>query len=403
MNVSLRYGPSSVQVDLQDENLLGFVEPKEDPGMGGEREVENALQNPINSERLSDIAKRGQNAVVIVDDITRLTPSSKLVPPILDELNKGSIDDENIELIIALGTHRHLTIEERKRLIGEVYKKVRCVDHDVERCVSLNGVDVFEDVAEADVIVCTGHIALHYYAGYTGGSKSILPGVSSFDMIQSNHKKMILPGATPGNINSPVRKEMEEAARNVGVDFILNVILSETGEILKAVAGDVVDAHRIGARYVDELYKVKIKEKADIVITSAGGRPKDINLYQAQKALENAKHAVKDGGSIILVAQCPEGLGDKTFERWMDDAEKPEDLIDRVKRKFELGGHKAVAIAQVMEKADVYLVSEMDTKFFTCTDLQTSLEDAMRKYNNPSILIIPYGTSVLPYVEGRVA
>ena len=187
--------------------------------------------------------------------------------------------------------------------------------------------------------------------------------------------------------------------------FIVNVVLDEHKKIVHAVAGDVVKAHHEGCRFLDSLYKVQIPHRADIVIASQGGAPKDINLYQTQKALDNAKHAVKDGGTIILVGSCKEGLGQKTFEEWITNAGCPGDLISRIETEFKLGGHKAAAIAMVLERANIKLVSEMDSEFVRSIflepykDLQTAINDALiEQGENAGIIIMPYGGSTLPVI-----
>ena len=218
---------------------------------------------------------------------------------------------------------------------------------------------------------------------------------------------MVLPQCCAGALETnPLRMDIEEAGNITGIDFILNVVLSEQKEILKAVAGDAVAAHRAGCAYLDTLYSKPIAQKADIVLVSQGGAPKDLNLYQTQKALDNAKHAVKDGGVIILIGSCKEGLGEHTFEAWMREAEKPADLIARIRSQFRLGGHKAAAIAMVLENADIYLVSEMEedlvrTAFLTPkASAQQALEDAFQKLGpSATVLAMPYGGSTLPKLK----
>ena len=179
--------------------------------------------------------------------------------------------------------------------------------------------------------------------------------------------------------------------------------LDEHKEIVYAVAGDVVKAHRRGCEFLDSLYKVKIPHRADIVIVSQGGAPKDLNLYQTQKALDNSRHAVKDGGTIILVGACNEGLGQRVFEEWITQAEQPEELIARVKNDFKLGGHKAAAIAMVLKRAGIKLVSEMDSDFVKSifmepySDLQSAVDDALAQHGEGAeIIVMPYGGSTLP-------
>ena len=215
---------------------------------------------------------------------------------------------------------------------------------------------------------------------------------------------MVDQQACAGNITTnPLRKDIEEAAAVCGIDFILNVVLDEHKKVIRAVAGDVTKAHREGCAFLDQLYQKKIKERADIVIVSQGGAPKDLNLYQTQKALDNAKHAIKDGGTIILVGSCKEGLGEKTFEEWLTQAKKPQDLIERVQADFKLGGHKAAAIAMVLERAEIYLVSDMEPDFVKTlfmepySTIQEAFDTAMNKQGaDASVIVMPYGGSTLP-------
>ena len=236
-----------------------------------------------------------------------------------------------------------------------------------------------------------------------------MPGCSTPAAIQVNHSMMVNPKAHAGNIkDNPLRTDLEEAADMCGIDFILNVVLDEHKNIIYAVAGDATLAHRTGCKFLDSLYHVEIPEKADIVITSQGGAPKDANLYQTQKALDNAKHAVKDGGTIILVGACNEGMGSAVFEEWMNEANEPEDLIKRIKENFKLGGHKAAAIAMIMEYADIKLVSQMDPDYVRsifmepCESLDEAVKDAFAKYGEEAkVIIMPYGGSTLPVMGSK--
>jgi nickel-dependent lactate racemase len=200
-----------------------------------------------------------------------------------------------------------------------------------------------------------------------------------------------------------VRADIDEVADFIKIDFILNVVLDEKKRIIKAVAGDHIKAHREGCAFLDTLYKVKIRQRVDIVLVSAGGYPKDINLYQAQKALDNAKKAVRDGGIIILVASCLEGLGEKVFEHWMCSAKSPCEMVDKIQKKFELGGHKAAAIGMVQQCAEIFLVSDMDdafvkSMFMTPFDTaQDAFDEALQRHGkDASVIVMPYGGSTLP-------
>jgi len=216
---------------------------------------------------------------------------------------------------------------------------------------------------------------------------------------------MVRAEAAAGRLEgNPVRADIEEGAALVGVDFILNVVVDgPQHRIIAAVAGDVTAAHRQGCEIVAERGIVPIDGRADIVLVSAGGHPKDVNLYQAQKALDNAAHAVRDGGVLILVAECPEGLGNRTFEAWMAEMHTPDDLLVRIQREFVLGGHKAAAIAAVLKRASVYLVSALqDEVVRQCGmvpwgDLSEALDAAWATLGpEASILALPQGGSVLP-------
>ena len=235
-----------------------------------------------------------------------------------------------------------------------------------------------------------------------------MPGVSTREAIQANHSKMVDPRCHAGNLDTnPLRQDLEEAARKVGVDFIVNVVLDEHKQIVKAVAGDLVKAHREGCKFLDTMYLKELDARADIVIVSQGGAPKDLNLYQTQKALDNAKHAVKPGGTIILIGSCREGLGEKVFEEWMISAPTPESMIERIGKEFQLGGHKAAAIAMVLQNAEIELVSDLDPEFVKkiflkpAKSAQEALDRAFTRLGkDATVLAMPYGGSTLPRVRG---
>ena len=376
--------------------------------------VEEALDNPIGTKILEEIIKPKDKIVIVTSDITRPMPSYKVLPSILKRLEKTGVKKENISIIFALGSHRKHTKEEKIKLVGEeVYKSIICKDSSEEDFINMGKTScgtpilINKTVAEADIRICLGNIEYHYFAGYSGGAKAIMPGVSNREAIQSNHSKMVEKGAEVGRLeDNPVRLDIEEAVKFCNIDFILNVILDEKKEIVHAVAGDYIKAHREGCHFLDKLYMKKIKEKADIVIASQGGYPKDLNLYQTQKALANAVFAVKEGGIIILVGSCIEGFGEHVFETWMKDAKSPEETIKRVRVDFQLGGHKAAAIGLVLQKADIYLVSEMDRK--TVRDIfmhpykkiQKALDEAIKKKGKDAkIIIMPYAGSTLPVLN----
>ena len=418
MKLELGIGKTTQTVQLPDKAVQQVLYPNQvERGLTGAAEVARALASPIGSPRLGEIVCPGEKIVIVTSDITRPMPTWVAMPPLLDELYGAGVRPEDITLVFALGSHRPHTEAEMRKLAGErAWAEIRCVDGDPNDCVHLgvtkNGtpVDIFRTVAEADRRICLGNIEYHYFAGYSGGAKAIMPGVSTREAIQANHSMMTMVGACAGNLDTnPLRQDIEEAAAICGVDFILNVVLDEHKEIICAVAGHLVEAHRAGCAFLDTLYLTPIEHRADIVIVSQGGAPKDLNLYQTQKALDNAKHAIRDGGVIVLVGSCREGLGEKTFEEWILAAEKPADLISRIQREFRLGGHKAAAIAMVLERADIYLVSDLDPDFVErifmkpFATVQEAYEAAAAKLGqDASVLVMPYGGSTLPQVRNSI-
>lgn len=412
MNLEFGFGNTIQWVNVPAENLLGVLLPNSvEEGLSPEAEILRALAEPIGALRLRALVQPGEKIAIITSDITRPLPTHVLMPPLLDELYAAGARREDIALVFALGSHRGHSKDEMRRLAGErAFAEITCVDGDVSDCVHVGTtsrgtpVDIARVVAGADRRICLGNIEYHYFAGYSGGYKAIMPGVSTRDAIQNNHSRMVESAACAGKLQgNPVREDIEEAGAMVGADFLLNVVLDEHKQILRAFAGHPVEAHRAGCAFLDTLYLSSIPARADIVIASQGGAPKDINLYQTQKALDNAKHAVKQGGIIILVGSCKEGLGERVFEEWMLGASTPQSLITRIQREFRLGGHKAAAIAMVLQDADVYLVSDLEAslveKLFLqpYASTQAALEAAFAKLGpDATVLAMPYAGSTLP-------
>ncbi len=415
MKFKYGFGKEYKEFEIKDENVIMELRQNEvNVELTGQEEVIRAIENPIDSKRLSEIVKRGERVVIITSDITRPMPSKVVLPHVIEELSKGGVKDEDIKIVFALGSHRPHTEEEMKYLVGEdIFKRIKCVDSNPAECMRLGytqsgtPVDVYSEVAKADRRICLGNIEFHYFAGYSGGAKAIMPGVSTREAIQANHSAMVKEAAKAGAINgNPVRQDIDEVAKFVPIDFIVNVVLDEKKNIIKAVAGHYKFAHRVGCEFLDSLYKVEIPQLADIVVATPGGYPKDINLYQAQKALDNAKHAVRDGGIVILLASCTEGLGEEVFERWITNADSPESMVEEIQRNFELGGHKAAAIALVLKKAKIFLVSDMEKDFVKKMFMEpfSDMNDALAKAfeeqgKDTKVILMPYGGSTLPVLK----
>ena len=413
MRLQFGFGSTEQTVDIPDENLLGILEQNEMPPVcESEAEiVKQALDFPIESPRVENIVKPGEKIVIITSDKSRPMPTDRVLPHLLDRLYQEGISRKDITLVFALGSHPPQTEEERRALAGErAWGEIACIDSDPGDCVLLghtrrgSPVEIMRLVAQADRRICLGNIEYHYFAGYSGGAKAIFPGVASHNTIQANHRRMTEEAACAGSLaGNPVREDLEEGAAFCGADSILNVVLDAHRRIVGAYAGDVTAAHRVGCAAVDRLFGVSIPYRADIVLVSQGGAPKDLNLYQTQKALDNARHAVKDGGIVILIGSCKEGLGSKTFEEWLMAAKDSKSLIERIGREFQLGGHKAAAIAMVLEKADIFLVSDLDAALIRRTFLtpfdsaQKAFEEALsRKGQGATVWVMPSGGSTLP-------
>lgn len=417
MRLHLPFGKKTLECDVPDENILEILEPRHALLEGTAEEImEQALGNPIGSPTLKEIIKPGEKVAVLTSDITRPCPSKEVLPPLLEKLREAGIADSDITIIFALGSHRPHTEEEMRYLVGdEIFEGYRCIDHDPSDCVNLGTtasgtpVDIFRPVVEVDRRICVGNIEFHYFAGYSGGAKAIFPGVSTIEAIQANHRMMLEEGSRTGNNKgNPVREDLEEIGRFIRIDFTFNVILDQDKRIIHAVAGDYIEAYRAGCQSLDALGKIPIGDRADIVIVSAGGFPKDINVYQAQKALDNAVCAARSGGVVIWVASCGEGLGSRTFSDWIKEARKPEDLIERVKSDFQLGGHKAAAIALALKKASIFLVSDLEDEvvrsFFVepVENLEKAVEKALAMTGSRAkIIVMPAGGSTLPVLADR--
>jgi nickel-dependent lactate racemase len=416
---AIPYGDGALEFEVPDDVRTEVIRPgcalgeeaapPVSPSAGDEQaEIRRALAEPIGSPRLSELAATARTAVIVVSDVTRPCPSYRFLPALLEELS--ALRPEDITILFALGGHRAHTDEERQRLVGEevAASGVRLVDLDAARCVPVGTtsrgtrLEVFEPYLEADLRICTGNIEYHYFAGFSGGAKAVVPGLCSYAAIRDNHSMMLAPTARAGVIaGNPVREDIDEAGGIIGVDFIFNVLLDEQKRIIRAVAGHYLEAHRAGAAAYDARCDLRVPEAADVVVASPGGTPKDINLYQAQKTLDNVGGAVRDGGVIVLVARCREGFGNKVFEEWMTGMGTPQVLIDRIQQEFVLGGHKAAAVAGLLARSDVHLVSEFpdDVVRSMCMTPFETVGDAVAAAlaaAGPSArcLVVPHGSRV---------
>lgn len=407
MQVGIPYGKDCIKLNINDSNVLDVIKSKDIKKSFDENKIIfKALSSPVGSKKLSELARDKNNSCILVSDITRPCPSYKFLPYILNELKTGGVKE--ITVIFGLGIHRKHSQEERIKLVGHyVAGNASLLDFEADKCKFVGKtkygtpVEVYSKALDSDLLIATGNIEYHYFAGYSGGAKALMPGVCSRNSIQANHLLMLDDLSCAGNYyTNPVRLDIEEAGAMVGIDYIFNVILDDSKNIIAAVSGANNDAYIKGINIYDSIYKIEVDSKADMVIISPGGHPKDINLYQAQKALESVKEIVKESGTIILVAACPEEFGEDTFANWMDDVKDYKKLYKKLKDKFILGGHKAVAISKLLTRSKVFLFSSFDKEttknmgFTKLDDIQKYIDYVIKKNNETKITIVPNGRFV---------
>ncbi|MBE0517337.1 MAG: nickel-dependent lactate racemase [Methanophagales archaeon] len=373
--IQIPYG--STHIDLnRDADLLDLGE-----GRGRMKDnirsievIRDALRYPIGTKRLREILATKKNAdiVIVVDDHTRDTPTEVMLDALGEEIGEDCTD--RITLLVACGTHVPPTDDDLKRILGKHFGQIPVKIHacDAKDLVYVGSTSrgtplkLNRNYVDAEIKILTGDITLHYYAGFGGGRKSILPGISSRDTIKMNHALLVDEHARTANIKyNPVHLDMTEAASLAPPDFVLNIIAAGNGKVVDAYAGEMNSVFQKGVEVAQDLFCRETPGLFDIVVVSAGGFPKDRNLYQASKAIENCYRAVVAGGELILVAECREGIGDYYFENWMNDYPSYSDAEKAIRTNFVLGGHKAFYMRKVMTKVGVSIVSVLDTHLLT--------------------------------------
>ena len=413
--IELAYGRGTVPVLLPEtgSHILTEREPVDCPHDETDL-LRRALAAPVGSERLSRLVQPGQKLAIVVSDVTRPVPTARMLPALLDELALAGTRDEDLRIIVGLGGHRAQTPAEMAQIVGvDVLRRIHCENLgcdfvDIGRTRRGTPVQVYHPVWEADWRIYTGNIEYPDFAGFTGGAKALLPGVCGPQTLNANHAMLIESGAVAGRIQgNPVREDIEEAEALLGRSFLYNVVLDGERRIVEAVAGDVTLAHRQACQKVDEMYRVPLSQPADIVLASAGGWPKDVNLYQANKTLQNAAHAVRDGGIVILLAECREGVGNARLGEWLTCSASPEELFARIRQQFVLGAHVAVMMQKALRRGvRIFLVSALDPAWVRQARLEpypTAQDalDAARQALGPdrSLVVMPHGGSTLPVVD----
>lgn len=412
MQVELEYGSGSVKLSLPEKQVMGIYNPAGGEAVGDISEaVKAAMQKPICAKPLGQIAKPKDKVVIVIDDITRDVPNAELLLPIVEELRKAGVPDGNVTVIAALGLHRQMKQDELDAALESLKGKIKIVNHDCEN--NLQSIDktslgtevhLNKTFLDADLKILTGDVEYHQFCGYGGGAKSVFPGLGDEKSITLSHSRMELEGTGAGRLKgNPIREEIDEIGRKVGVDFIVNVVINSDKKISSVFAGDMYKAFAAGVKACDKIYSVQVPKEADAVIASAGGFPRDIVLYQAQKAIEAARRIVKKGGKIILFAECREGHGSDMAYKWACEATKPEDIIERLRKKFVMGGHKAYQLARASQWADIYIYSSMDPamvrKFFLHP--LASVEDVYSLIGErDKIAVLPQATTTLARLKG---
>jgi len=416
--MNLKYGSTSFPLHLPPERLAGVIQPSVPvPAASPEEIITTALdacRSAISSFR------PGEKIVIITSDITRHTGSEVYLPLLVERLNHQGIPDRDMEILIALGIHRAQTSHEHERILGALYGRIRVRDHDCDNPAELvsigrtsNGIDVRINrrAVEADRLILTGVIGFHYFAGFGGGRKSILPGIASRQACMASHHAVLNPGqgsgknqrAVTGNLdNNPVHQAMTEACTLAAPDFILNTVLAPDKRIIAAFAGHWREAHEEGCRYYRKHFSYPLRTKADLVVVSCGGFPKDINLIQAHKSMEYAAQALKDGGVMILLAECRDGFGNSTFFNWFRH-KRLDQFEAALREKYEINGQTAYSILQKAQRFRIILVSELPGQQVEEMGMlpAASLDDGLRMADrflpaDWTALVMPEGGSVLP-------
>jgi len=423
IKVKIPYGKDNLEFNVAAKNLIGVYSPKDICGVADvSQAIVHSLGAPIGTKSLRELAKGAKKVVLVADDNTRLTPTDKIIPILLNELNAAGVRDEQVTVIIALGTHRPMTDKEILTKYGEkVVRRVSVKNHnfrDPDLMMDLgttpNGthIKVNREAYEADFKIGIGSIVPHYIPGFAGGAKIVQPGISAEQTTAETHLLSTCePRSFLGIRDNPVRIELNSIAKAVGLHTIVNTVLNCHGEVVGVFFGDVVEAFNVGVELAREVYSVELPEVADIVVASA--YPCDIEFWQAHKALYPADLAVKAGGIIILATPCYEGVSVTHADILEITGESMQGLKDRVARKEvhdEVAASLAIGWAQVKERESVYMVSSgicaEDAKklgFTPFSSVQDALTAALSvKGREARIVVLTHAPDMLPVIQDQL-
>lgn len=416
------YGRGTMDFEVEESKVLKEIRTKEFPVIKDIKSaVLDAINHPIGGKSLAEKIKPGDTVAFICNDPTRVANSFDFMPILVNEMNRLGVKDEDMKIVFALGTHRLMTEEEMKESVGaEVAGRLKMINSNAKikedfefQGTTSRGTDVWihKEICHVDHVILTGTIVHHYFSGYGGGRKAIMPGCALWETVRHNHSFMLDPRSGLGKAegNPVYDDQMESVALFAkGRDlFLFNAILNAKHEFLKIFAGDYIEAHKEACKFVDEVYGVPINKEADVVIVSCGGYPKDINVYQMQKTMDNAQLAVRKGGVVILLAECEEGSGSAILEETFKRLGSAEAIEAELRKNFEIGANKAWAVSRLMVKADYVLVSGLDKAmakqflFADCVDtVAKALEYAEKKLGKDySVILMPEGSLTVPLLK----
>jgi nickel-dependent lactate racemase len=440
MRIELPYLNKTFPLEFPDEYLLAVAEPNEFKAAGTTEEMlAEALARPFGldsitaeennktssgntSGRSLDVFLRGGTRVlIIINDATRPTPTAVILEGLLPALENAGLTVENLTILVATGAHRSPTGEEFRQILGGLYNTLRerCVHHDARKSGDMinlgttrNGtpIELNKQLFKADRIIATGSVEPHYFAGFTGGRKAFLPGIASYKTIETNHKQALSPAARSLALDgNPVHEDMMDALPLIKAPvFSIMTVLDKEQKVAAVTAGDLLTSFYAAVKIARRIFCVSIPSKADIVV-SVAKFPMDIDLYQSQKAIDNGAIALKDGGEIILVSSCREGIGDEAYAQLLAQASSPEDAIERIKAGYKLGYHKAAKMAAVSSRATVTAITELPAEWLagmfieSAASPQEALNKALERakaqgIKKPAILILPDGCVTVPAV-----
>jgi nickel-dependent lactate racemase len=422
MRIRLAYGRQGLDVELPDKAPVTVIEPEFVPGLKDERAaLSEALNSPLGCLPLRQLVRPSDTVAVVFSDLTRPMPNDRVLPVLLEELARAGVPDNHVVLVNALGTHRPQTEDELKIMLGEaVVNRYRIVQHNAWEEATLapvgknragRTVRVNRTYLEASVRILTGFIEPHFFAGFSGGPKAVLPGIADVDSILDNHGATMLadPQATwtvtEGN---PLWEEMLEIALLTRPTFLLNVTLNQARQITGVFAGDLIKAHQAGCEFARRHALRKVAQPFDIVITSNSGYPLDLNLYQAVKGMSAAARIVKPGGVIIMAAECWDGLPNHgEFKRLLWEASSPEEILARIMTPgFRCHDQwEAQILAQIRQKARVYLYTDGLTEeeirrshVLPCPSVEKTVKELLRSNPQATIAVLPDGPQTVPTV-----